>query len=71
MYFCLQSHLVCTIPPYKVEDIKEPVIVKLSVVSSGRSSEPHTFVYTPLGTPPLQGKKNAVPFISLSSKATF
>uniref|UniRef100_A0A0K8SLM1 Nuclear factor of activated T-cells 5 n=2 Tax=Lygus hesperus TaxID=30085 RepID=A0A0K8SLM1_LYGHE len=52
--FLQQSHLVCTIPPYKVEDIKEPVVVKLNVMSSGRSSEAHNFLYTPLGTPPLQ-----------------
>ncbi|CAA9994391.1 unnamed protein product [Nesidiocoris tenuis] len=50
-----QSHLVCTIPPYKVEDLKETVVVKLVVVSSGRSSEAQTFLYTPMGTAPLQG----------------
>lgn len=48
--FLQQSHLVCMVPPYKVTDILEPVSVFLSVVSSGRVSEPHSFLYTPDGS---------------------
>ncbi|KAK9511055.1 hypothetical protein O3M35_005702 [Rhynocoris fuscipes] len=54
--FLQQSHLVCVIPPYRVEDIKEPVMVKLHIVSGGRSSEAHPFMYTPVATS-LQGNK--------------
>ncbi|XP_025829828.1 uncharacterized protein LOC108738118 isoform X2 [Agrilus planipennis] len=42
-----QTHLVCVIPPYLRHDIIEPVTVRLFVVSSGKTSEPHQFVYTP------------------------
>ncbi|KAL1123976.1 hypothetical protein AAG570_001746 [Ranatra chinensis] len=52
--FLQQSHLVCTIPAYRCDNIRQPVVVQLHVVSSGKSSEPHCFVYTPRGTPPLQ-----------------
>ncbi|KAF5300322.1 hypothetical protein FQA39_LY11179 [Lamprigera yunnana] len=45
--FLQQTHLVCVIPPYARTDITEPVTVRLLVVSSGKTSEPHQFVYTP------------------------
>ncbi|KAF2883938.1 hypothetical protein ILUMI_22230 [Ignelater luminosus] len=45
--FLQQTHLVCVIPPYVRTDITEPVTVRLLVVSSGKTSEPHQFVYTP------------------------
>lgn len=43
-----QTHFVCVIPPYRTPDITEPVSVRLCVVSSGKTSEPHQFVYTPV-----------------------
>ncbi|XP_063903458.1 nuclear factor of activated T-cells 5-like isoform X3 [Zophobas morio] len=43
-----QTHFVCVIPPYRRPDINEPVTVRLCVVSSGKTSEPHQFVYTPV-----------------------
>ncbi|XP_044267876.1 nuclear factor of activated T-cells, cytoplasmic 3 isoform X2 [Tribolium madens] len=43
-----QTHFVCVIPPYRRPDITEPVTVRLCVVSSGKTSEPHQFVYTPV-----------------------
>lgn len=45
--FLQQSHLVCTVPPYQCQDLKEPVNVRLCVESSGKCSEPHMFLYTP------------------------
>ncbi|KAF5274957.1 hypothetical protein FQR65_LT04299 [Abscondita terminalis] len=45
--FLQQTHLVCVIPPYVRTNITEPVTVRLLVVSSGKTSEPHQFVYTP------------------------
>lgn len=45
--FLQQSHLVCTVPPYQCQDIKESVNVRLCVESSSKCSEPHVFVYTP------------------------
>uniref|UniRef100_A0A1B6CLS4 Nuclear factor of activated T-cells 5 n=1 Tax=Clastoptera arizonana TaxID=38151 RepID=A0A1B6CLS4_9HEMI len=46
--FLQQSHLVCAVPPYQRTDITESVSVRLCVESSGKSSEPHTFLYTPV-----------------------
>ncbi|CAH0557252.1 unnamed protein product [Brassicogethes aeneus] len=43
-----QTHFVCVIPPYRRPDILEPVSVRLCVVSSGKTSESHQFVYTPV-----------------------
>ncbi|XP_019864955.2 uncharacterized protein LOC109594196 isoform X2 [Aethina tumida] len=43
-----QTHFVCVIPAYRRLDITEPVQVRLSVMSSGKTSETHQFVYTPL-----------------------
>ncbi|XP_031351413.1 nuclear factor of activated T-cells 5-like isoform X3 [Photinus pyralis] len=45
--FLQQTHLVCVVPPYARTNITEPVTVRLLVVSSGKTSEPHQFVYTP------------------------
>ncbi|XP_067001455.2 nuclear factor of activated T-cells 5 [Anabrus simplex] len=52
--FLQQTHLVCTVPPYRRCDLVEPVVVKLFVMSSGKTSEPHTFTYTPANNPLLQ-----------------
>ncbi|KAJ8926976.1 hypothetical protein NQ314_020601 [Rhamnusium bicolor] len=43
-----QTHFVCVVPPYRRPDITEPVSVRLCVVSSGKTSESHQFVYTPV-----------------------
>lgn len=43
----LQTHLICTVPPYADTDIVEPVTVQMLVTSSNKFSEPHNFVYTP------------------------
>lgn len=47
-------HLVCVIPPYHRQDLAptETVSVKLFAKSSGKTSEPHTFLYTAASTPP-------------------
>lgn len=47
-------HLVCVIPPYRRQDLAptETISVRLFVVSSGKTSEPHTFLYTASSTPP-------------------
>ncbi|XP_046675537.1 nuclear factor of activated T-cells 5 isoform X3 [Homalodisca vitripennis] len=50
--FLQQSHLVCTVPPYHRVDISEPVTIRLLVESSGKASEPHTFLYLPDTSPP-------------------
>ncbi|KAJ8875267.1 hypothetical protein PR048_023162 [Dryococelus australis] len=47
------------VPPYRRTDITEPVSVRLMVVSSGKMSEPHTFVYTPAGLPKSPGMSRA------------
>ncbi|XP_024084318.1 nuclear factor of activated T-cells 5 isoform X2 [Cimex lectularius] len=52
--FLQQSHLVCVVPAYRQEHIKESVAVRLNVISSERSSEAHTFMYTPIGTSHMQ-----------------
>jgi len=48
------AHLVCVIPAYRRQDLAstETVSVKLYAVSSGKTSEPHTFLYTAASTPP-------------------
>ncbi|XP_050309725.1 uncharacterized protein LOC126745779 isoform X2 [Anthonomus grandis grandis] len=43
-----QTHFVCVVPPYRRPNITEPVQVRLCVVSSGKTSESHQFVYTPV-----------------------
>ncbi|XP_030761123.1 nuclear factor of activated T-cells 5 isoform X2 [Sitophilus oryzae] len=43
-----QTHFVCVVPPYRRPNITEPVSVKLCVVSSGKTSDMHQFVYTPV-----------------------
>lgn len=43
-----QTHFVCVVPPYRTPSITEPVPVRLCVVSSGKTSEYHQFVYTPV-----------------------
>ena len=42
-----KTHLVCVVPPYRRLDITEPARVRLSVVSSGKTSESHSFTYLP------------------------
>ncbi|KAK6622703.1 hypothetical protein RUM43_008545 [Polyplax serrata] len=49
--FLQQTHLICVIPPYRSVDIMDPVTVKIFVTSSGKASDPHTFVYLPAGSP--------------------
>lgn len=51
-----QTHLVCVVPPYRRPDITEPVSVRLCVVSSGKTSESHQFVYTPVNGAVPSGK---------------
>lgn len=46
--FLFQTHFVCVVPPYRTPSITEPVPVRLCVVSSGKTSEYHQFVYTPV-----------------------
>ncbi|XP_065224829.1 nuclear factor of activated T-cells 5 isoform X3 [Planococcus citri] len=46
--FLQQTHLVCVVPAYKNLDINEPAAAKVAIVSGNRSSEPHTFTYTPI-----------------------
>ncbi|KAK7590697.1 hypothetical protein V9T40_002310 [Parthenolecanium corni] len=46
--FLQQTHLVCTVPAFKNVEIKEPVNAKICVISGNRTSEPHSFTYTPL-----------------------
>ncbi|XP_071052707.1 nuclear factor of activated T-cells 5 isoform X2 [Onthophagus taurus] len=57
-----QMHFVCVIPPYMHPNITEPVTVRLFVVSSGKTSEPQHFVYTPVN--------GAVPSVRVDSQAT-
>ncbi|XP_022228444.2 homeotic protein female sterile isoform X6 [Drosophila obscura] len=44
-----QTHLICTVPPYLHQNVIKPVSVQVSIISSGKKSEPHTFTYTPKG----------------------
>uniref|UniRef100_A0A182UN35 Nuclear factor of activated T-cells 5 n=1 Tax=Anopheles merus TaxID=30066 RepID=A0A182UN35_ANOME len=44
-----QVHLICKVPPYERQDITEPVTIKLYILSSGKKSETHDFIYTPKG----------------------
>lgn len=55
-YFLFQTHFVCVVPPYRRPDITEPVSVRLCVVSSGKTSESHQFVYTPVNGAVPSGK---------------
>ncbi|XP_076634525.1 nuclear factor of activated T cells 3 isoform X2 [Colletes latitarsis] len=52
--FLQQTHLVCVVPAYRRQDLapSETVSVKLYAMSSGKTSEPHTFLYTAVSTPP-------------------
>lgn len=45
--FNFQTHLVCCVPPYHRTDITETVSVQFFVRSGGKTSEPHSFYYTP------------------------
>ncbi|XP_057657150.1 uncharacterized protein LOC130894380 isoform X1 [Diorhabda carinulata] len=47
-----QTHFVCVVPPYRRPDIAEPISVRLCVMSSGKTSESHQFVYTPVNGVP-------------------
>ncbi|KAJ8683525.1 hypothetical protein QAD02_019317, partial [Eretmocerus hayati] len=52
--FLQQTHLVCVVPAYRRQNLapSETVSVKLYAISSGKTSEPHTFLYTAASTPP-------------------
>lgn len=52
--FLQQTHLVCVVPAYRRQDLAptETVSVKLYAVSSGKTSEPHNFLYSAASTPP-------------------
>ncbi|XP_076357932.1 uncharacterized protein LOC143250802 isoform X2 [Tachypleus tridentatus] len=41
------THLVCTVPPYRLRSIEEPVTVQVFVKSGGKTSDPHFFTYLP------------------------
>ncbi|KAF4519089.1 hypothetical protein B566_EDAN001681 [Ephemera danica] len=45
--FLQPTHLVCVVPPFHRQDLSEPVTVRLFVRSSGKCSEPQTFLYLP------------------------
>ncbi|EEB15376.1 conserved hypothetical protein [Pediculus humanus corporis] len=49
--FLQQTHLICVVPPYRTPDIMDPVTVKIFITSSGKASDPHTFIYLPAGSP--------------------
>jgi nuclear factor of activated T-cells 5 len=63
-----QTHFVCVIPPYRRPDINEPVTVRLCVVSSGKTSEPHQFVYTPVNGAIPSGKTKIILFLGSLTK---
>ena len=52
--FLQQTHLVCVVPPYRRQDLAptETITIKLYAVSSGKTSEPHAFMYTAISTAP-------------------
>ncbi|XP_014219920.1 nuclear factor of activated T-cells 5-like isoform X3 [Copidosoma floridanum] len=52
--FLQQTHLVCVVPPYRRQDLDpaETIGIKLYAISSGKTSEPHAFVYTAASAPP-------------------
>lgn len=57
-----QTHFVCVVPPYRRPDIAEPVSVRLCVMSSGKTSESHQFVYTPVnGVPSVMVDSSPLP----------
>ncbi|KAL3281640.1 hypothetical protein HHI36_004846 [Cryptolaemus montrouzieri] len=43
-----QTHFVCVVPSYQKQNITEPVSVRLFVIASGKTSESHQFVFTPV-----------------------
>ena len=54
--YLFQAHFTCIVPPYMHPNITEPVTVRLFVVSSGKTSEPQHFVYTPVNGAMPSGK---------------
>lgn len=66
-----QTHLVCVIPPYRRLDLgpSETVNIKLFTVSSGKTSEPHNFMYTAatIAAEPSVGKLENTPSLSPNS----
>lgn len=56
--FLQQSHLVCSVPPFRDTNIREVIPVRLSATSGGRCSEPHTFFYTPVNALPEESAIN-------------
>lgn len=42
-----QTHLVCIVPSFLSTEIAEPVKIQIYILSSGKKSEPHNFMYTP------------------------
>ncbi|XP_021922416.1 nuclear factor of activated T-cells 5 isoform X2 [Zootermopsis nevadensis] len=67
--FLQQTHLVCVVPPYRRVDLTDPVTVRLVVVSSGKTSEPHTFIYTPTLQPPAVVPGGTQPCVTLVQSA--
>ncbi|XP_045470078.1 uncharacterized protein LOC123677546 isoform X2 [Harmonia axyridis] len=59
--FLQQTHFVCVIPPYRRPNITEPVSVRLFVVASGKASESHQFLYTPVNGAVLSVPTEPVP----------
>jgi len=43
--------MICVLPPYKDEQITEPVECNLVVMSGGKKSEPQSLTYEPLNGP--------------------
>jgi len=67
--FLQQTHLVCVVPRYRRLDIIEPVTVRLLVVSSGKTSEPHTFTYNPTLQPSALTPEGTQPCVTLVQSA--
>lgn len=63
--FLQQTHLVCVVPAYRRQDLapSETINIKLYAVSSGKTSEPHAFLYTATSAPPAPsvGKLDSAP----------
>lgn len=46
-YYFFQTHLVCIVPSFLSTEIAEPVKIQIYILSSGKKSEAHNFMYTP------------------------
>jgi hypothetical protein len=71
--FLQQTHLVCVVPAYRRQDLapSETISIKLYAVSSGKTSEPHAFLYTATSSPPAPsiGKLDNAPGNLIASNA--